>query len=217
MRAVTVARRKGPDGKQLSAGFGFVECSSEAAAKAAVKALQGSSLDEHKLVLQLSQRKAGDGDGKRKAGGEGAAAPKGKKGAARLPDTTKVVVRNVAFEAARKDIMGLFTPFGQVGRGPLGCRMASAGWRAGRGGRCGLLRAWPAWLCCTALNHPHRSPLLRSPHRRSRAAACHGSLMAATGAPGPLPSVCSLLGCKRERCPSAGLRQAMREPLVARL
>jgi hypothetical protein len=35
-----VARRKGPDGKLLSMGFGFVETDSEAAAKAAIKALQ---------------------------------------------------------------------------------------------------------------------------------------------------------------------------------
>lgn len=33
MRAVKIAKKKGPDGKQLSAGFGFVECSSEAVAK----------------------------------------------------------------------------------------------------------------------------------------------------------------------------------------
>lgn len=32
----------------------------------------------------------------------------------KLPDTTKMVVRNVAFEATRKDILGLFTPFGHV-------------------------------------------------------------------------------------------------------
>lgn len=103
VRAVKVAKKKGPDGKQLSAGFGFVECSSEAVAKAAVKALQGSDLDGHKLVLQLSLKKpaasAAAAGGKRKAG---------------LPDTSKMVVRNVAFEATRKDIMGLFTPFGQI-------------------------------------------------------------------------------------------------------
>lgn len=33
MRAVKIAKKKGPGGKQLSAGFGFVECSSEAVAK----------------------------------------------------------------------------------------------------------------------------------------------------------------------------------------
>lgn len=35
-----VARRKGPDGKLLSMGYGFVETDSEAAAKAAIKQLQ---------------------------------------------------------------------------------------------------------------------------------------------------------------------------------
>lgn len=40
LRAAKVARRKGPDGKLLSAGFGFVECSSEEVASAVIKALQ---------------------------------------------------------------------------------------------------------------------------------------------------------------------------------
>lgn len=35
-----VARRKGPDGKLLSMGYGFVETDSEAAAKTAIKQLQ---------------------------------------------------------------------------------------------------------------------------------------------------------------------------------
>lgn len=117
MRAVKVARKKGPDGKQLPVGFGFVECSSEAAAKSAVKALQGSTLDGHKLVLQLSLKKPAAGgadDGSTAAGGKRKAAG-GKAGkASGLPDTSKMVVRNVAFEATRKDIQGLFTPFGQV-------------------------------------------------------------------------------------------------------
>lgn len=100
-----MAKKKGPDGKVLSAGFGFVECSSEAAAKVAVKTLQGSALDGHKLVLQLSTKKGGT------ASAAGAA---GKPTKPKLPDTSKLVVRNVAFEATRKDILGLFTPFGAV-------------------------------------------------------------------------------------------------------
>lgn len=105
VRSVKVAKKKGPDGKVLSAGFGFVECSSEAAAKVAVKTLQGSALDGHKLVLQLSTKKGGT------ASAAGAA---GKPTKPKLPDTSKLVVRNVAFEATRKDILGLFTPFGAV-------------------------------------------------------------------------------------------------------
>ena len=40
MRSVKVAMRKGPDGKSLSMGFGFVECSSEDVAKAVLSQLQ---------------------------------------------------------------------------------------------------------------------------------------------------------------------------------
>lgn len=96
LRAAKVARRKGPDGKMLSAGYGFVECSSEEVAKEVIKKLQGTVLDGHKLALQLSTAKVG---AKKKE---------------KLPDTAKMVVRNVAFEATRRDIMGLFTPFGHV-------------------------------------------------------------------------------------------------------
>ena len=42
MRSVKVAVRKGPDGKPLSMGFGFIECSSEDVAKAVLKQLQVS-------------------------------------------------------------------------------------------------------------------------------------------------------------------------------
>lgn len=40
MRSVKVAMRKGPDGKPLSMGFGFVECSTEGVAKAVLRQLQ---------------------------------------------------------------------------------------------------------------------------------------------------------------------------------
>ena len=64
---------------------------------------QGTVLDGHKLALQLSMRKLaatqpGKQDSKAAAKGRG----------------TKLVVRNVAFEATRKDLTALFTPFGQI-------------------------------------------------------------------------------------------------------
>jgi len=102
-----VARRKGADGKVLSLGFGFVEVDSPEAAKAVTKQLQGTMLEKHKLQLQLSKHKAAaaaaDGSSK-------------KKGSKRKEEEggTKLVVRNVAFEATRKDIVGLFGPFGHI-------------------------------------------------------------------------------------------------------
>ena len=64
--------------------------------------MQGGMLDKHKLSLQLSMRKP-------------VAAVKGSKQAA-APEKqgTKLVVRNVAFEATRKEIMSLFSPFGHM-------------------------------------------------------------------------------------------------------
>jgi hypothetical protein len=44
IRAARVARKKGPDGKPLSAGYGFVECSSEDVAKLVLAKLQARAL-----------------------------------------------------------------------------------------------------------------------------------------------------------------------------
>lgn len=69
-------------------------------------------LDKHKLSLQLSQHKASEGGGataKRKGSSSGAEG--GSSGAAAA---TKLVVRNVAFEATKRELLGLFGPFGHV-------------------------------------------------------------------------------------------------------
>lgn len=105
-----VTRRKGPGGELLSAGFGFVEVSSPEVAAAVIKALQGSMLGNHKLSLQLSKRKAGAGAGAAKGAGKDKAVAK----ACSKDVSTKLVVRNVAFEATRKDIAALFAPFGHL-------------------------------------------------------------------------------------------------------
>jgi multiple RNA-binding domain-containing protein 1 len=127
LRSVKIARKKAPTPasskkgkkkdddnsaaapKMLSAGYGFVECSSDDVARAVVAVLNGKALEGHQLSLQIS---SGGG------GGGGTASDKNKKSSSskmdKLPVTTKMVVRNVAFEATKKDIMGLFTPFGHI-------------------------------------------------------------------------------------------------------
>ena len=59
-------------------------------------------LDKHKLALQLSMRKASSAARAKKQTG--------------TPEkqSTKLVVRNVAFEATRKEVMSLFSPFGHM-------------------------------------------------------------------------------------------------------
>lgn len=65
----------------------------------AIKQLQNSELDGHVLTLKVSQNTR-------------AAATKHSK--AKVPKSTKIIVRNVAFEASKKDIKDLFAAFGQI-------------------------------------------------------------------------------------------------------
>jgi RNA recognition motif-containing protein len=67
-------------------------------------------LEKHKLQLQLSKHGAPGAAAAGTAAKKAAAA----KAAAAKAAGTKLVVRNVAFEATRKDLMGLFGPFGHI-------------------------------------------------------------------------------------------------------
>ena len=80
--------------------------------------VQGAGLQGHQLALQLSMRKQG-APGKQQQQGQPAAkggkqAQAAKTDAAAQGKGTKLVVRNVAFEATRKDVAALFAPFGHM-------------------------------------------------------------------------------------------------------
>ncbi|MEW5307701.1 MAG: hypothetical protein WDW36_010079 [Sanguina aurantia] len=114
LHSARVSRRKGPDGGLLSCGYGFVEVAPQDVAALVIKKLQGSVLDKHKLVLQLSQRKAPAAN----TTAATAAAPAASKSAAGPASSStaaaKLVVRNLAFEATRKEVAALFAPFGHM-------------------------------------------------------------------------------------------------------
>ncbi|GJJ68797.1 multiple RNA-binding domain-containing protein 1 [Entomortierella parvispora] len=100
----TMIRHK-PDaknpGKTLSMGFGFVEFVSKEKAVAAMKAMNGFILDGSKLEIKFSDRGT-KSENKTKA----RIAPK--------DHGTKLLIRNIPFEATKKDIQGLFSSFGQL-------------------------------------------------------------------------------------------------------
>lgn len=103
--AANVATQRGPGGAALSRGFGFVEFDSSATARSVRRAMQGKSLDGRALKLEVSSQGGGGGDN---AGGDDKTkVPKGF-------SATKIVVRNVAFEATKRDIQKLFNPFGTL-------------------------------------------------------------------------------------------------------
>ena len=85
--------------RRLSLGFGFVEFSSEAEALKAMKALQGKVVDGHALNIKLSTKSISST----------------KIPAAEKPiNRTKIMIRNVPFEATRTELLQLFGSFGQL-------------------------------------------------------------------------------------------------------
>ena len=100
VRSAKVSYKTGKGGERLSNGYGFVEFSHPEAARLALDLVHGSSLDGFDLKLQLSTRDR-----------EGVRVLQKEKGGF---STSKLMVRNVAFEANQKDIKQLFEPFGEL-------------------------------------------------------------------------------------------------------
>ena len=87
----------------LSTGFGFVQFVSHQLAMKAIKELQHSTLDEHQIELKLSHRQ---NQSQSKVGREKTQLLEQK--------SAKIMVRNVPFEASRKEVTELFRAFGEV-------------------------------------------------------------------------------------------------------
>ncbi|WOG88716.1 hypothetical protein DCAR_0207951 [Daucus carota subsp. sativus] len=87
------------NGKNVSMGFGFVEFDSVDTATNVCKDLQGSVLDGHALILQRCHGKKDEQTLKK---------------VQKDHSSTKLIVRNVAFEATEKELRQLFSPFGQI-------------------------------------------------------------------------------------------------------
>lgn len=87
------------NGKNVSMGFGFVEFDTVETATNVCTDLQGTVLDGHALILQLCHAKKDAQAGKK---------------VDKDRSSTKLLVRNVAFEATEKDLRQLFSPFGQI-------------------------------------------------------------------------------------------------------
>jgi len=83
-------------------GYGFVECANVDSAKKAIKLLQGKVLHGHAMALKVSSKSSGSNMQSEKL------SAKMKK------KSTKLMVRNVPFQASRTDILQLFGSFGQL-------------------------------------------------------------------------------------------------------
>ena len=90
---------KGEDDRPVSMGFGFVELDSLESVKKALRTLQGKLVDGHALELKISNSK-------------GASPSNPPKPPVKNP--TKIIVRNVPFQATRTELLKLFGSFGQL-------------------------------------------------------------------------------------------------------
>ncbi|KAJ2705239.1 Multiple RNA-binding domain-containing protein 1 [Coemansia sp. IMI 203386] len=106
--SVVIRRKKDAKrpGKWLSMGFGFVEYNSAQAARQALQSFQGIEVDDHKLDIKLSDRVSKGGSN---ADNDDSAEIDKKK-----PKSTKLVIKNIPFEATRQDIRELVAAFGQI-------------------------------------------------------------------------------------------------------
>ncbi|EGO28739.1 hypothetical protein SERLADRAFT_459485 [Serpula lacrymans var. lacrymans S7.9] len=90
----------GVEAPRLSMGYGFVGFKTADAAQKALKSMQGFVLDGHALHVKFAGRGAEEDEGK----------DKGKT----KSNTTKMIVKNMPFEATKKDIRELFGAHGQL-------------------------------------------------------------------------------------------------------
>ncbi|QRW00441.1 RNA recognition motif protein [Ceratobasidium sp. AG-Ba] len=88
-------------GARLSMGFGFVGFRSVESAQRALSGMQGAVVDGHALQVKFAKR----GDVPEKAAGNATIGSS---------KTTKMIVKNLPFEATKKDVRELFSAYGQL-------------------------------------------------------------------------------------------------------
>lgn len=91
-------------GQVLSMGYGFLEFRNQQQAQSALKAMDGYDLDGHKLQIRASHKGIDAAEERRKADTEKRAA--GRK--------TKIVIKNLPFEAGKEQVRELFGAYGQL-------------------------------------------------------------------------------------------------------
>ncbi|KAF2839370.1 RNA-binding domain-containing protein [Patellaria atrata CBS 101060] len=91
-------------GKTLSMGFGFLEFRTKSQAQAAQVIMDGYDLEGHKLVIKASHKGLDAAQEQiRKDQAKKAAAVK-----------TKIIIKNLPFQASKKDVRALFGAYGQL-------------------------------------------------------------------------------------------------------
>lgn len=91
-------------GAVLSMGFGFLEFRTKTQAQAALEAMNGYKLAGHDLLIRASHKALDAAEERRRE-------DRAKKVAGRR---TKIIIKNLPFEATKKDVRSLFGSYGQL-------------------------------------------------------------------------------------------------------
>lgn len=105
IHSITIAKKKDPKhpGQFLSMGYGFIQFYKQQDANEALKLLQNSTLDEKPLELKRSER-----------GNTNEIKTSKKSNKVTLQNGTKILVRNVPFQANRNELHEIFRAFGEI-------------------------------------------------------------------------------------------------------
>ncbi|NXI23238.1 RBM19 protein, partial [Sterrhoptilus dennistouni] len=122
LKSCTISKKKDKAGALLSMGFGFVEYKKPEGAQKALRQLQGCTVDGHKLEVKLSERAV-----------RPAVKSARKKQTAKKQKTSKILVRNIPFQATVREIRELFSTFGELKTVRLPKKMAGTGSHRGFG------------------------------------------------------------------------------------
>ncbi|KAM6422714.1 putative RNA-binding protein 19 isoform 1-T4 [Liasis olivaceus] len=122
VRSCTVSKKKDKAGNLLSMGFGFVEYKKPEYAQRAVKQLQGCSVDGHQLEVKISERAV-----------KSTVTSARKTQVSRKQVNSKILVRNIPFQATVKEIRELFSTFGELKTVRLPKKMFGTGAHRGFG------------------------------------------------------------------------------------
>ncbi|XP_059480054.1 probable RNA-binding protein 19 [Neocloeon triangulifer] len=118
LASVSIAKKKDTKnaGKMLSMGYGFIQYIKKSDTDKALKTLQHSMLDNHAIELKRSNRTA-----------QGDVATARKKASIGKQTGSKIIVRNIPFQATQQEIRELFKVFGELKAVRLPRKMVGTG------------------------------------------------------------------------------------------
>ncbi|XP_059844270.1 probable RNA-binding protein 19 isoform X1 [Hypanus sabinus] len=121
LKNCTISKKKSRTGSLLSMGYGFVEYAKPEHANKALKLLQHTMLDDHQLELKISDRATKSVNPARTLQIE------------KDQKVSKILIRNIPFQAKVKEIRELFSTFGEIKSVRLPKKMGGTGVHRGFG------------------------------------------------------------------------------------